>query len=82
MKAIHNGSYLTWPLITVENVNKFFPESDETQQGHMRGQRQGVSSTKPKKNEKPQGVQILLEGEKLSEKFQGEDKKDTKPIKK
>ena len=63
-------------------MKKFFPESDETQQGHMRGQLQGVRSTKPKKNEKPQGVQIVLEGEKLSEKFQGEDKKDTKPIKK
>ena len=48
----------------------------------MWGQRQGVRSTKPKNNEKPQEVQIILEGEKLSEKFQGEDTKDTKPIKK
>ena len=37
LKAIRNGSYLNWPLITVKNVNKFFPESDETQKGHMRG---------------------------------------------
>ena len=48
----------------------------------MRGQRQGVRSTKPKNNEKPQGVQITLDGEKGIEKFQGEDTKDTKPIKK
>ena len=48
----------------------------------MQGQHQGVRSTKPKNNEKPQGVQIILEGEKVSDKFQGEDTKDTKPIKK
>ena len=48
----------------------------------MRSQRKGVRSTKPKKNEKPQGVQIILEGEKLTEKFQEEEKKYTKPIKK
>ena len=41
-----------------------------------------MRSTKPKKNEKPQGVQIISEGENSSEKFQGEETKDTKPIKK
>ena len=82
LKAICNGSYLIWPLITVKNVNKCFPESDKTQQGHMRGQHQGVRSTKCKKNERPQGVQRILEGEKVSEKLQGNDTKDTKPIKK
>ena len=30
-------------------ANKSFPESEETQQGHMRGQRQGVRSTKSNK---------------------------------
>ena len=54
LKAICNGSLLTWPLITVKNVNKFFPESDETKQEHMQSQRQVVRSTKPKINEKPQ----------------------------
>ena len=48
----------------------------------MRGQRQGVRSTKPKNNEKPQRIQITFEEEKGSEKLQGEDTKDTKPIKK
>ena len=41
-----------------------------------------MRSIKPKNNEKPKGVQIILEGEKGSEKFQGEDTKYTKPIKK
>ena len=42
LKAIQNRGYLLWPLVNVKNVNKFFPESEETQKGHMRTQRQGV----------------------------------------
>ena len=33
--------------MNVKNVNKHFPESKETQFGHMRGQRQGVRTTQP-----------------------------------
>ena len=40
-------------LLTVENVNKNFPESDETVKGHMNYQRQGVRSTKPKDFQEP-----------------------------
>jgi hypothetical protein len=32
--------------MTTENVNKFFPESDKTQKGHMKQTKQGVRSTK------------------------------------
>ncbi len=32
--------------MTVDNVNKFFPKSDEMQKGHMKQSRQGVRSTK------------------------------------
>eukprot|EP00804_Cyclotella_cryptica_P012914 CCRYP_002274-RA/>CCRYP_002274-RA protein AED:0.23 eAED:0.09 QI:0/0/0/1/0/0/2/0/1265 len=46
LKAIRHGNYSTWPLITIKNVNKHFPQSEETQQGHMKNQRQGVRSTK------------------------------------
>ena len=42
LKSILHGNYLTWPLITIKNVHKYFPESEETQKGHMRNQRQGV----------------------------------------
>jgi hypothetical protein len=38
LKAIRHGNYLSWPLINVKNVTKFFPESEETQKGHMQGQ--------------------------------------------
>ena len=46
MAAIWRGNYNTWPLVTIANVHKHFPQSEETQQGHMRSQRQGVRSTK------------------------------------
>ena len=47
LKAIARGNYNSWPLITVSNVRKHFPESEETQLGHMRGARQGVRGTRP-----------------------------------
>jgi hypothetical protein len=34
--AIKAGNYTTWPGITVKTVNQHFPESDETQKGHMK----------------------------------------------
>eukprot|EP00804_Cyclotella_cryptica_P006739 CCRYP_015699-RB/>CCRYP_015699-RB protein AED:0.19 eAED:0.21 QI:0/0/0/1/0/0/4/0/602 len=46
LSAIRKGNYSTWPLITVKNVHKHFPQSKETQQGDMRNQRQGTQSTK------------------------------------
>eukprot|EP00804_Cyclotella_cryptica_P005172 CCRYP_014221-RA/>CCRYP_014221-RA protein AED:0.46 eAED:0.40 QI:0/0/0/1/0/0/2/0/275 len=46
LATIQHGNYDTWPLITVANVHKHFPQSEETQQGHMHSQRQGVCSTK------------------------------------
>ena len=30
LKATRKGNYNTWPLLTVKNVNKHFPESEET----------------------------------------------------
>ena len=46
IKAINAGNYTTWPGLTSAAVQKHFPESDETQKGHMKKQRQGVRSTK------------------------------------
>ena len=50
IKAIKAGNYVTWPELTAEAVHKHFPESDETQKGHIRQQRQNVRSTKIKQN--------------------------------
>jgi hypothetical protein len=46
LDAIKAGNYVTWPGLTTSAVRKHFPDSDETQQGHMKKQRQGVRSTK------------------------------------
>jgi hypothetical protein len=35
IKAIKAGNFVGWPLLTEKNVNKYYPESNETQQGHM-----------------------------------------------
>ena len=48
IKSIRNVHYFTWPLLTIHNANKHFPESEEIQKGHMRNQLQGVRSTKAK----------------------------------
>ncbi len=50
IKAIKAGKYITWPELTAEAVHKHFPESDETQKGHMKQQHQNVRSTKVKQN--------------------------------
>jgi len=50
IKAIKAGNYVIWPELTAEAVHKHFPESDETQKGHMKQQRQNVRSTKVKNN--------------------------------
>ncbi len=42
LKAVRQVNYSTWPLINVKNVAKYFHELEETQMGHMQGQRQGV----------------------------------------
>ncbi len=48
IKAINNGHFNEWPLLTQHNISKHFPESEETIMGHTNQQRQGVRSTKPK----------------------------------
>ncbi len=46
--AIKAGNYTTWPGLNVMVVNRYFPESDETQKGHMKKQKQNIRSTKVK----------------------------------
>ena len=35
-----------WPILTERNVNKYFPDTDETPKGHMNKTRKNVRSTK------------------------------------
>ena len=45
---IRAGNYLSWSMLTTTEVNKHFPESDETQMGHMLNIKQGIGSTREK----------------------------------
>jgi len=40
--AIRKGNYATWPGLTVNMMNRHYPESTETKKGHMKGARQGI----------------------------------------
>ncbi len=44
--AIRNGNYSTWPKLTVTLINRYFPDSDKTIKGHLKGQRLGIQLTK------------------------------------
>ena len=48
LKAIKAGNFIGWPLLTTENVKKYYPETDETPKGHMNQTRKNVRSTKAK----------------------------------
>ena len=36
-----------WPLLTVKNIAKYYPETVKTQKGHMNQTRKNVRSMKP-----------------------------------
>ena len=69
------NAYCTWPLINVNNVNRRFPESKETQFGHMRNQLQNVRSTKKTKFELSPTIKEEIEIDEITvEKVEGNEK--------
>ena len=46
LKAIQEGIYATWPMLTTTAIMKCFPELDETQKRHIQQNKQGVQSNK------------------------------------
>ena len=48
VKAIKAGNFIGWPLLTVERVNKHYPETNETIKGHANQSRMNTRSTKTK----------------------------------
>ena len=46
IKAIAAGNFIGWPLLTVQNVKKYYPETTETPKGHLNQTRKNVRSTK------------------------------------
>jgi len=49
LAAIDAGNFIGWPLLTVRNVKKYYPETTATPKGHMNQTRQNVRSTKAKR---------------------------------
>ena len=45
-KAAIAGNFVGWPLLTEKNINKYYPETDETPKGYMNQQQKNVRSTK------------------------------------
>jgi hypothetical protein len=39
LDAVRTGNYATWPGLRTQLINKHYPDSDETQRGHMKGKR-------------------------------------------
>ena len=63
--AIRNGNYSTWPKLTVTLINHYFPDLDKMIKGHLKGQRQGIRSTKQLALDKiieKEEVRIKVEG--------------------
>jgi hypothetical protein len=46
LTAAQHGDLVEFPDLTPQNISRHFPESDETQKGHMKQAKQGVRSTK------------------------------------
>ena len=65
IEAVCNGNCSTWLKLTVTLINKYFPDSTETIKGHMKGQCQGMRSTKQRaldKNIENKKVRIKMDG--------------------
>ena len=60
IKAIRKGNYANWPLLTVENVNKHYPETDETPMGHLNQTQVNIRFTKPKRASLPEATEEEL----------------------
>jgi len=46
LTGAQHGNLVTFPGMTPQNISRHFPESDETQKGHMKQTKQVVRSTK------------------------------------
>eukprot|EP00804_Cyclotella_cryptica_P002987 CCRYP_005999-RA/>CCRYP_005999-RA protein AED:0.31 eAED:0.31 QI:0/0/0/1/1/1/3/0/532 len=49
LKVDQAGNFIGWPLLTVRNIQKYFPKTVETPKGHLNQSRKNVRSTKQKR---------------------------------
>ncbi|KAL7484145.1 hypothetical protein ACHAW6_009789 [Cyclotella cf. meneghiniana] len=69
IKAVQAGNFMGWPLLTVRNIQKYFPETVETPKGHLNQSRKNVHSTKPKPIPLEDFQSPQLKGRKLRDVF-------------
>jgi len=48
LQAIKAGDYVGWPMLTEQNVSKYYPKTNEILNGHMNQTQKNVRSTKVK----------------------------------
>jgi hypothetical protein len=44
--VVCNGNYAAWPKLTVTLITRYFPDLDKTIKGHLKGQCQGIQSSR------------------------------------
>ncbi len=73
--AVRHGNYTLWPKLTTTMIHRYMPDSNETIKGHIKGQRQGIRSTRVNnvtsydKDEDEDTVRIKIKGEERHEPF-------------
>jgi hypothetical protein len=48
IKAAQAGNFISWPLLTPKNIQKYYPDTTETPKGHLNQTSKNVRSIKPK----------------------------------
>ncbi len=69
INTVRNRNYATWPKLMVMPINRYYPNFNETVKVHLKGQCQGIQSTKQKALEKSidnKTVRIKIKGKKIT----------------
>ena len=67
LKAIKADNFIGWPLLNEKNVNKYYPDTDETVKGHLNQARKNVRSTKKKQKFEQANNVKALRGKKIQD---------------
>ena len=65
LKAIKAGNFTGWPMITIRNVSKYYPETTKTPKGHLNQSRKNVRSTKTNPKPLEEADTNMLHGQKI-----------------
>jgi hypothetical protein len=67
VKAIKAGNFVGWTLLTEKNVQKYYPETKETDKGHMNQTCKNAQSTKTKAKPFEEANITTLRGKKVQD---------------